>query len=624
MSQNTKFVWRDNEVPEELLELLRTIEEEYPVSDTGRGLKLKFSRIDSEETVSNVKRSKGEVTVEYSTIAAAARGIGTALAGLNGKETTAFRTLGIMLDVSRGMVMTVDHLKMWFRRLALAGYNMVMLYAEDVYELPGEPFFGRMRGAYSAAEIRELDAYAKNLGIELVGCIQTLGHLEQILRWEGAYGKITDTNREVLVDEPETYKLIEKMLRFWSENLTSRRIHIGMDETQSLGRGMFMNRHGYENPFEIFNRHLTKVNDICKANGLKPMIWSDMYFRFGNEQHEYYQWDSPIPKTIQERIPKDVNLVFWDYYHADTNTYEQMIKRHRSIGFEPIMGSGIWTWLRLWYDHNQTMRAVIPCISTCRKLKVRELFFTMWGDDGGYCNYDSSLAGIIRSADLAYGVSSTDEEPSRDRFEAICMANYDAVITGSKLYEPLDGNDFMPSQIIWDDPLMGIYYDECTKKLGADFALKLIDRCEELLCDLLPHQEEAAAGDFEHLTNILVLLIKKLEFRGLLLDAYAHDDRIALRQLAVSVIPAVITAMQEFDASFRAQWLDCAKPFGLEVTQLRNAGQIARLEETALRIREYLDDQVNQIDELEARTPTDIQNNFNTYKFISTSFTNRF
>ena len=58
MSQNTKFVWRDNEVPEELLELLRTIEEEYPVSDTGRGLKLKFSRIDSEETVSNVKRSK--------------------------------------------------------------------------------------------------------------------------------------------------------------------------------------------------------------------------------------------------------------------------------------------------------------------------------------------------------------------------------------------------------------------------------------------------------------------------------------------------------------------------------------------------------------------------------------
>jgi hypothetical protein len=74
MSQNTKFVWRANEVPEELLELLRTIEEEYPVSDFGRGLKLKFRRIEAEETTSNVMRAKGEVTVEYSSIAAAARG----------------------------------------------------------------------------------------------------------------------------------------------------------------------------------------------------------------------------------------------------------------------------------------------------------------------------------------------------------------------------------------------------------------------------------------------------------------------------------------------------------------------------------------------------------------------
>ena len=624
MSQNTKFIWRDNDVPEELQELLHTLGEEYPVSDSGRGLKLKFRRIDATETVSNVKRSKGEVTVEYSSVAAAARGIGTALAGLDGKETTSFRTLGIMLDISRGMVMTVEHLKMWVRRLSLAGYNMVMLYAEDIYELPDEPFFGRMRGTYSANEIRELDEYAKSLGIELIGCIQTIGHLEQIIRWNGAYDKITDTRREILVDEPETYKLIDKMIKFWSENLSSRRIHIGMDETQDLGRGKFMNRHGYENPFEIFNRHLGKVNAICLQHGLTPMIWSDMYFRFGNEKHEYYNWESPIPQSVQKRIPQNVNLVFWDYYHTDVNSYEQMIARHRSIGFEPIMGSGIWTWLRLWYDHKQTMETVIPCIAACRKQKVKELFFTMWGDDGGYCNYDSSLAGIIRSADLAYGVSSTDDDPSRERFAAICMGDYDAVITGSKLQEPLNDASFTPSQLIWDDPLMGIYYDECLKALGPDFALQLIDRYEEMLCDLLPYQEEAAAGDFEHLTNILALLIRKLEFRGLLLDAYANDDRIALRQLAVSVIPAVITAVQEFDASFRAQWFDCAKPFGLEMIQLRNAGQIARLEETALRIREYLDDQINQIDELEARTPSQIKNTLNFYSTIATGSMNRF
>lgn len=62
-------------------------------------------------------RSPGEVLLEYNSIAGAARGIGAALAKIECEESTPFKTLGIMLDVSRNMVMTVDHLKMWFRRL---------------------------------------------------------------------------------------------------------------------------------------------------------------------------------------------------------------------------------------------------------------------------------------------------------------------------------------------------------------------------------------------------------------------------------------------------------------------------------------------------------------------------
>ena len=63
----------------------------------------------------------------------------------------------------------------------------------------------------------------------------------------------------------------------------------------------------------------------------------------------------------------------------------------------------------------------------------------------------------------------------------------------------------------------------------------------------------------------------------------------------------MIAAVWEFDASFRRQWLKCAKPFGLEVIQARNAAQAARLEETALRIREYLDGTVASIEELDCR-----------------------
>lgn len=619
MGQISKLVWRESDVPEELLDLLRTLEEEYSVSDFGRGLKLKFKRIEASETTTRVIRSRGEVLVEYSSVSAAARGIGSALAGIDGEESTPFKTLGIMLDVSRNMVMTVDHLKMWFRRLALSGYNMVMLYTEDIYELPEEPFFGYMRGAYSVDEIRELDAYARSLGIELIGCIQTLGHLEQIIRWPGAYRNVSDTGSVLMVDNPDTYKLIEKMIAFWSEALGSRRIHVGMDETHDLGRGRYLDHNGYTRGFDLFNRHFGKVNEICKAFNMKPMIWSDMYFRLSNPEQNYYDLSSPIPDDVKAKIPGNADLVYWDYYHVDQDIYEKMILRHRDLGYEPLMGSGIWTWLRLWYDHAQTMKTVVPCINACRKLKVQEFFFTMWGDDGAYCNYDSSLAGIVRCADLAFGADPANEKETAARFEAICMSDYQAHLIGAQLYAPISDtvNTPLPSQLIWDDPLLGIYYDDALRFAGAEFDLKLIDRYEEMLCKLLPLQEDAAAGNFEHLINILDLLIKKLELRSALVAAYLHDDRIALRQIAVSLVPAVIAAVQEFDASFRAQWLDCAKVFGLEVIQGRNATQIARLEETALRIREYLDDQIDQIDELEARIQTKVQNNQNWYRHIA-------
>ena len=38
--------------------------------------------------------------------------------------------------------------------------NLGMMYTEDTYEVPGQPYFGYQRGRYSADELRALDDYA--------------------------------------------------------------------------------------------------------------------------------------------------------------------------------------------------------------------------------------------------------------------------------------------------------------------------------------------------------------------------------------------------------------------------------------------------------------------------------
>jgi N-acetyl-beta-hexosaminidase len=91
-----------------------------------------------------------------------------------------------MIDVSRNPVTNLDTVKFMLRKMALMGMNTYMLYTEDTYEIKGRPYFGHLRGRYTKEEIKALDAYAAMLGIELIPCIQVLGHLATYLHHAAA------------------------------------------------------------------------------------------------------------------------------------------------------------------------------------------------------------------------------------------------------------------------------------------------------------------------------------------------------------------------------------------------------------------------------------------------------
>ena len=114
--------------------------------------------------------------------------------------------------MSRGGVMRVERVKEFIEKLAFYGADYAMLYTEDVYELEEYPHFGYARGRYTDSELMEIDAYASELGIEMIPCIQTLGHMEKYLSWKEAE-PVKDTGSVLLVDAEETYKLIECMIK---------------------------------------------------------------------------------------------------------------------------------------------------------------------------------------------------------------------------------------------------------------------------------------------------------------------------------------------------------------------------------------------------------------------------
>ena len=392
-----------NTCPMELRRGLGAIKTDYPnrFTASSRAQKVVFIKDPAREQGGlAVVKSPARIVVKYGRKTDAFRALGR-LMGEEGpvalradfSEIPRFDMLGVMVDCSRNGVLRPDMAKVLLRRWALMGLNMCMLYTEDTYEVPDEPFFGYLRGCYTWEELKDLDAYADTLGIEMIPCIQTLGHLEQILQWP-AYAGYRDTAGVILANDDKTYILLEKMITAATAPFRSRRVHVGMDEAHGIGTGGYRAQFGDESPFAIINRHLKRVRSLCRKLGVRPMIWSDMYFRLGSKTNSYYDRASKIPRKVVAGIPRDVDLVYWDYYHTDVEFYEEWIDRHRALGSEPIMASGVWTWNHFWASLPFSFTITEAAMRACKNKNLRQVFTTLWGDDGMECDLFSALPGI--------------------------------------------------------------------------------------------------------------------------------------------------------------------------------------------------------------------------------------
>ena len=97
-------------------------------------------------------------------------------------ENIPFKRMAAKVDCSRNAVWNLPALKKWIDVISKLGYNALMLYTEDTYEVEGHPYFGYGRGRFSKEELKEIDTYALTRGVELIPSIATLAHLPTIFR----------------------------------------------------------------------------------------------------------------------------------------------------------------------------------------------------------------------------------------------------------------------------------------------------------------------------------------------------------------------------------------------------------------------------------------------------------
>ena len=305
-------------------------------------------------------------------------------------NTLPFDRFGVMLDCSRNAVRSLPTLKKMVDLLQAMGYNTLMLYMEDTFEVMHQPYFGYLRGRYSIAELQEIDQYARERGMEVVPCIQTLAHINAITRWD-CYYQMIDCEDILLIDDERTYRLIDDMMASLAEAFSGRLINVGMDEAYLFGLGKYREEHGDPDRFALFSRHVRRVAEIARKYGFSPMMWSDMYYRCIQGT---YIGHTAIPEHVREAVPENMSLVYWDYYSSDRERYHRMIASHREFGRPLWFAGGAWTWNGEVPDNRFAMRSLEAGLTECIQAGIRQAFVTLWGDNGGECSCFAALPAL--------------------------------------------------------------------------------------------------------------------------------------------------------------------------------------------------------------------------------------
>jgi hypothetical protein len=174
------------------------------------------------------------------------------------------------------------------------------------------------RGArFSKQQAKGLMDYARSLGLEPIGYLNLLGHLDR------AYQKSPYTDHGgIMVQNEEVYEkfvfpILSEMLEVYGP---IKWFHCGMDEAFELFE--WLSSQGYDSA-SLLARHIAKINEFLKQKGVRMVIWHDMLFS-PDLQTEIGAPIGPAnggpPRNTAkaiELIPKDVVVNYWFYEPLD-------------------------------------------------------------------------------------------------------------------------------------------------------------------------------------------------------------------------------------------------------------------------------------------------------------------
>lgn len=311
---------------------------------------------------------------------------------------------GVMLDVSRDMVPTMDTLKTIVNLLADLKINRLELYAEHTFNYRNHPQPSVLASPLSGEQILELQDVCQKNHIELVPNQNCFGHMR---RWLGLHeykalaeapegfdwpwGGKHDGPFSLNPLDPKALELIEGMFDEMLPYFASSHVNVGCDETFDLGCGTSKEICEQVGKGRVYLDFLLKIYAIMKKHNRVMNFWGDIV-----QEH---------PELVPE-LPKDVIALEWGYDKG--HPWEERLARLKAAELPIFVCPGTSAWATI-------AGRTDNCIANLKESAVNGLKYgaigyliTDWGDYGHLNKTSVSYLGYAVGAAYSWTCDLTD------------------------------------------------------------------------------------------------------------------------------------------------------------------------------------------------------------------------
>jgi hypothetical protein len=311
-----------------------------------------------------------------------------------------YKRRGIMVDISRDKIPTMDTLYKIVDYMADVKLNELQLYIEGFsFAYDSFPQVWSSGTPVTAEEVMLLDRYCKERYIELVPNQNSFGHMTQWLNRrefeqladcpEGCltpWGSFTRNSTLNPLDEGS----IELMRKIYDDLLpafTSDLFNVGLDEPFELGHGKSKEETERLGVGRVYLDYLLKIYNEVKLRNKRMMFWGDIIIN--------------SPELIPE-LPKDIIALEWGY--EAEHPFSDHCEKFKAAGIDFYVCPGTSSWCSILGRTENMKRNLLNAAESGLKNGAVGFLNTDWGDMGHIQYLPVSYPGYFYGAALSWAV----------------------------------------------------------------------------------------------------------------------------------------------------------------------------------------------------------------------------